>query len=61
MELIQTSVYITKDQREFLQKNFVNLSKMCRASVDNLRKNTCGPDLQSEPTVESTIKEDSNG
>jgi len=45
MELIQTSVYITKEQKEFLHKNFVNLSKVCRASVDNLRKNPDGVDL----------------
>lgn len=37
-ELIQSTIYLTKDQREYVKEHFVNLSRLTRASVDNLIK-----------------------
>ena len=58
-ELIQSSIYLTRDQRKFVRTNYINLSKMCRASIDNLIKKSEGQTLRElEPTDES--REDSN-
>jgi len=57
-ELIQSSIYLTKDQREFVRTNYINLSKVCRASVDNLIKKSEGQTLREQPTDKSG--EDSN-
>ena len=51
-ELIQSSIYLTKDQREFVRTNYINLSKMCRASIDNLIKKSEGQTLREQPTDE---------
>ncbi len=37
-ELIQSTIYLTKDQREYVKEHFVNLSRLTRASVDNFIK-----------------------
>ena len=52
-ELIQSSIYLTKDQREFVRTNYINLSKVCRASVDNLIKKSEGQTLREQPTENS--------
>ena len=57
-ELIQSSIYLTRDQREFVRSNYINLSKVCRASVDNLIKKSEGQTLREQPTDEP--REDSN-
>ena len=57
-ELIQSSIYLTRDQRKFVRSNYINLSKVSRASVDNLIKKSEGQDSRSQPTDESS--EDSN-
>ena len=58
-ELIQSSIYLTKDQREFVRTNYINLSKVCRASVDNLIKKSEGQDLHFQPTDESIVEDSS--
>ena len=35
-ELIQTSVWITKQQRKFLRDNFVNFSKLMRSTLNKI-------------------------
>ena len=58
-ELIQSSIYLTRDQRKFVRSNYINLSKVCRASVDNLIKKSEGQSLrEQQPTDEPS--EDSN-
>ena len=57
-ELIQSSIYLTREQRKFVRTNYINLSKVCRASVDNLIKKSEGQTLREQPTDESW--EDSN-
>jgi len=57
-ELIQSSIYLTKDQRKFVRSNYINLSKVCRASVDNLIKKSEGQTLREQPTDEP--REDSS-
>lgn len=57
-ELIQSSIYLTREQRKFVRTNYINLSKVCRASVDNLMKKSEGQALREQPTDES--REDSN-
>ena len=59
-ELIQSSVYLTKEQKEFLKDNFINLSKVCRSSVDNLRKKRAGYSLEAQPAHEP-VSGGSNG
>jgi len=50
-ELIQSSVYLSKNQKEFLRDNFINLSRLTRASVNQLmNKNREGHDLLSRPS-----------
>jgi len=51
-ELIQSSIYLTRDQRKFVRSNYINLSKVCRASVDNLIKKSEGQPLREQPTDE---------
>ena len=51
-ELIQSSIYLTRDQRKFVRSNYINLSKVCRASVDNLIKKSEGQTLREQPTDE---------
>jgi len=59
-ELIQSSVYLTRDQKRFCKEYYINLSKVCRASVDNLIKKTEGQTLREQPSEESTVEGDSN-
>jgi len=38
MELIQTTVYITKDHKSFINENYINLSRFVRNGLDEFRK-----------------------
>ena len=60
-ELIQSSIYLTRDQRKFVRTNYINLSKMCRASIDNLIKKSEGQTLERQPTDESFSGDSNNG
>ena len=60
-ELIQSSIYLTRDQRKFVRINYINLSKVCRASVDNLIKKSEGQTLREQPTDESQEGDSNNG
>jgi len=51
-EYIQSSVHLTKNQKDFLRSNFINLSRLTRAGVDNLMKNREGHLCESEPSQE---------
>lgn len=51
-KLIQSSIYLTREQRKFVRTNYINLSKVCRASVDNLIKKSEGQALREQPTDE---------
>ena len=52
-ELIQSSVYLSRNQKEFLRDNFINLSRLTRSSVNNLmNKNREGRLCESEPSQE---------
>jgi len=46
---IQTAVYLTKPQKEFCEKNFVNLSRLCRYAVDDLMKKSIGSSVEPSP------------
>ena len=53
-ELIQTSVYISKNQQAYLRDNYVNLSRLTRAGLNNLmNKKSEGSVLTDKPTDES--------
>jgi len=60
-ELIQSSVYLTREQKEFVKENFINLSKVCRHSVDALRKKRTGYSLETQPAHESQTGDSTNG
>jgi len=49
-EFIQSSVMLTKNQKEFLKSNYINLSRLTRDRVNQLMKNREGPDLHSRPS-----------
>ncbi len=60
-EFIQSSVYLTKNQREFLRENYVNLSRLTRAGVNQLMKKSEGQVLHAKPTDKTTLGDLTNG
>ena len=51
-EFIQSSVHLTKNQKEYVNKNFINLSRLTRATIDNLIKNREGQIFKVRPSQE---------
>ncbi len=52
-ELIQSSVYLSRYQKDFLNKNFINLSRMTRARINELmNKNREGQIFKVRPSQE---------
>jgi len=49
-EFIQSSVMLTKAQKEYIKSNFINLSRLTRASVDSLIENRKGQVLHAGPS-----------
>jgi len=49
-EYIQSSVHLTRNQKDFLRSNFINLSRLTRASVNELMKKREGHLCESEPS-----------
>lgn len=49
-ELVQSSVHLTKTQKEYVKNNYINLSRLTRASVDNLMKKREGLALRARPS-----------
>jgi len=52
-ELVQSSVYLTREQKAFLSNNYINFSKFSRANVNQLMKKSEGQVLHAKPTDES--------
>jgi len=60
IKYVRSTVYVKRVQKEFVKRNYINFSKLCRASVDNLMKKSEGLNLHLQPTDESLV-EDSYG
>ena len=58
-ELVQSSVYLTREQKAFLSNNYINFSKFSRAKVNQLMKKSEGHISTDEPT-DKTILGDLN-
>jgi len=54
-ELIQSSVYLTKEQKAFLSNNYINFSKFSRAKLNDLMKKSEGQDFRTKPTDKTTL------
>ena len=49
-ELIQSSIYLTRNQKDFLKSNFINLSSMTRARINELIENRKGQVVHAGPS-----------
>ena len=49
-ELIQSSIYLTRHQKNFLKNNFINLSSMTRARINDLIENREGQVVHAKPS-----------
>jgi len=49
-EFIQTSVHLTKQQKEYVKSHFINLSRLTRAGVDKLIENREGQNFKVKPS-----------
>jgi len=52
-ELVQSSVYLTREQKAFLSNKYINFSKFSRAKGNQLMKKSEGQDLHSQPTEDT--------
>jgi len=54
-EFIQSSVYLTKNQKVWVNEHYVNLSRLARDTINNLMKKSEGHVLKDKPTDETCI------